>query len=220
ASQLTWYALMMTAVEATLAAVLTLIFLQALPVVMLARGPHPLRNEEIICLMILIASVLTGTVLWAVGPVPLDLMLSRFLVLVFAFSGGAAVGATVGVVTGLILSLADLTAIHQISLLAFAGLLAGMLKEGGKWSAAFGLLLGASILSVYGGEAVSIMASVYASLTAVVLFMLMPKSMFRKIAGYVPGTQEHAQTQRDYVRRVRDVTANRVGQFASVFKQM
>ncbi len=50
--------------------------------------------------------------------------------LVFAFIAGAATGSTVGVVTGLILSLANVSSLSQLSLLAFSGLLGGLLKEG------------------------------------------------------------------------------------------
>jgi stage II sporulation protein E len=219
-SQLTWYAVMMTSVEAVLSCVLTLIFLQALPVFTLTRKNYQLRHEEIICLIILLASVLTGTVHWEIGPVSLEHTLSRYLILVLAFVGGAPIGASVGVVTGLILSLASLSAIHQISLLAFAGMLAGLLKDGGKLAVSFGLLLGTSILSLYVGDSTQVLYSTYESVAAVALFLLTPKGMIRTIAKYVPGTQEHAKSQQDYVRRVRDITANRVNQFSDVFKQL
>ncbi|MCI3923256.1 stage II sporulation protein E [Paenibacillus sp. TRM 82003] len=217
---LTWYAVLMTSVEAILSGVLTLIFLQALPVFTLTRKNYQLRHEEIICLMILLASVLTGTVNWEIGTVSLENALSRYLILLLAFVGGAPIGASVGVVTGLILSLASLSAIHQISLLAFAGMLAGLLKDGGKMAVAFGMLLGTSILSLYVGTSGVVLQSMYESVAAAALFLLTPKGMIRTIAKYVPGTPEHAKSQQDYVRRVRDITADRVMQFSDVFKQL
>jgi stage II sporulation protein E len=220
ASNLTWYAVMMTSVEAGLSTVLTLIFLQALPVLTLTRKNYQLRHEEIICLMILLASVLTGTVQWEFGSVSLEHTLSRYLILILAFVGGAPIGASVGVITGLILSLANFSALQQISLLAFAGLLAGLLKDGGKMAVGFGMLLGTAILSIYSGDAAHVLQSTYESVAAVALFLLTPKGMIRTIAKYVPGTQEHAKSQQDYVRRVRDITANRVNQFSDVFKQL
>ncbi|WP_309122868.1 stage II sporulation protein E [Paenibacillus sp.] len=220
ASNMTWYAVMMTSVEAALSSVLTLIFLQALPVLTLTRKNYQLRHEEIICLMILLASVLTGTVQWEIGTVSLEHSLSRYLILILAFVGGAPIGASVGVVTGLILSLANFSAIQQISLLAFAGLLAGLLKDGGKMAVGFGMLLGTSILAIYAGDATHVLQSTYESVAAVALFLLTPKGMIRTIAKYVPGTQEHAKSQQDYIRRVRDITANRVNQFSDVFKQL
>lgn len=219
-AELTWYAVMMRAVEALLSAVLTLIFLQALPVFTLSRKNYQLRQEEIICLIILLASVLTGTVQWDAGGISVEHTLSRYLILMLAFVGGAAVGASVGVVTGLILSLASLAAIQQIGLLAFAGLLGGLLKDGGKIAVGFGMLVGTSILALYIGDSAHVLQSTYESIAALLLFLFTPKGMLATVAKYVPGTQEHVKSQQDYARRVRDLTANRVMQFADVFKQL
>jgi stage II sporulation protein E len=125
------YTLLMVGVEAGLAFVLTLVFIQAVPVLMLTKKPALLRNEEIICLMILLASIMTGAAGWALYDMEITHILSRYVLLLFALAGGALLGASVGVIAGLVLSLADFGDILQMSLLAFAGLLAGLLREGG-----------------------------------------------------------------------------------------
>ena len=58
-------------------------------------------------MIILIASILTGTIGWTIYDASLEQIFSRYFVLVFAFVGGPAIGSTVGVVVGLILSLAN-----------------------------------------------------------------------------------------------------------------
>jgi len=220
ASSLDWYALIMATVEAALGLVLTLVFVQAVPVLTVMRKTSALKNEEIICLMIMLACIMTGAVGWVVGGLSVEHIMSRFMLLLFAFVGGAPLGASVGVIAGLILSLADLGAIVQMSLLAFAGLLAGLLREGGKMAVAFGMLLGTSILAIYIGNQGDVMTSTWESVTAVVLFLLTPRSIVRTIAKYVPGTQEHVKSQHEYAKRVRDVTAQRVSQFSEVFRQL
>jgi stage II sporulation protein E len=220
ASELTWYTLMLTAVEAALSFVLTLIFIQALPVFTLTRKSYYLKNEEIICLIILLGSVMTGTVGWIIQSVSLEHVLSRYLILMFALVGGAPLGASVGVITGLILSLADVNAIYQMSLLAFSGMLAGLLKEANRMAVAFGMLLGSSILSIYIGSQTEVMSSTWESVAAVLLFLLTPRSFIQTIAKYVPGTQENMKSQHDYAKRVRDITAGRVQQFSEVFRQL
>ncbi|MFD0717142.1 stage II sporulation protein E [Paenibacillus sp. GCM10027626] len=219
-STLDWYALMMTLVEAALGFVLTLVFVQAVPVLTVMRKTSALKNEEIICLMIMLACIMTGAVGWMVGGLSIEHIMSRYMLLLFAFVGGAPLGASVGVVAGLILSLADLGAIVQMSLLAFAGLLAGLLKEGGKMAVAFGMLLGTSILAIYIGNQSDVMISTWESVAAVVLFLLTPRTIVRTIAKYVPGTHEHVKSQHEYAKRVRDVTASRVAQFSEVFRQL
>ncbi|UVI30372.1 stage II sporulation protein E [Paenibacillus spongiae] len=220
ADNLDWYQLTMVGVEAALGFVLTLVFVQAVPVLTLTRRTSALKNEEIICLMIMLASVMTGAVGWVVYGLSIEHIMSRYMLLLFALVGGAPLGASVGVIAGLILSLADLSAIAQMSLLAFAGLLAGLLRDGGKMAVAFGMLLGTSILSIYIGNQTDVMASTWESIAAVALFLLTPRSLVRTIAKYVPGTQEHVKSQYEYAKRVRDVTAQRVAQFSEVFRQL
>lgn len=217
---LTWYHLLMTAVEAVLCMVLTVIFIQALPIITLSRKNYQLKNEEIVCLIILLASVMTGTIGWQEGPLSMEHVLSRYLILLFACVGGAPFGASVGVISGLILSLADMNALFQMSLLAFSGMLAGMLKEGRRIGVAIGMLIGSSILSIYMGDQVEVMNSTWESLAAAALFLLTPKGILQTLAKYVPGTQEHLKSQQDYARRIRDATANRVEQFSQVFLQL
>ncbi|QHW32136.1 stage II sporulation protein E [Paenibacillus rhizovicinus] len=219
-STLGWYELMMVGVEASLGFVLTLVFVQAIPVLTFTKKTSALKNEEIICLMIMMASIMTGAVGWAVQGLSIEHIMSRYMLLLFALVGGAPLGASVGVVAGLILSLADANAIVQMSLLAFAGLLAGLLREGGKMAVAFGMLLGASILSIYIGNQADVMNSTWESVIAAALLLLTPKSITRVISKYVPGTQEHVKSQHEYAKRVRDVTAQRVAQFSEVFRQL
>ncbi|WP_442950984.1 stage II sporulation protein E [Paenibacillus sp. GSMTC-2017] len=217
---LSWYSFMLVVVEAALAFVLTLVFIHALPVLTMTKKSAVLKHEEIICVMILLASVMTGAVGWIVYGMSIEHVMSRFLLLLFAMAGGAPLGAAVGVVAGLILSLADFSAIVQMSMLAFAGLLAGLLRDGGKMAAAFGLLLGTSILSIYIGTGADVMSSIWESVAAATLLMLTPRGIIRTIARYVPGTNEHVKSQHDYAKRVREVTAERVVQFSDVFRQL
>ncbi|MDF2960577.1 MAG: stage sporulation protein [Paenibacillus sp.] len=219
-TELSWYTFMLTGVEAMLSLILTHIFLQAIPVFTLTRKNYSLKHEEVICLIILLASVMTGTVGWLIGPVTVEHVLSRYLILLFALVGGAPLGASVGVITGLILSLANSNAIYQMSLLAFAGMLAGLLKEGNKLAVAMGMLLGSSILSFYIGNQTEVINSTWESAAAVLLFLLTPRGVIDTLAKYVPGTQENLKSQHDYAKRVRDITANRVEQFSEVFRQL
>ncbi|GAE31759.1 stage II sporulation serine phosphatase for sigma-F activation [Halalkalibacter hemicellulosilyticusJCM 9152] len=56
-SQYVW---MMSTVEAGLSFILTMIFMQSVPLITQRRFQQPLRNEEIVCLIILLASIMTG----------------------------------------------------------------------------------------------------------------------------------------------------------------
>lgn len=218
--QMDWYPLLLAIAESSLAFVLTLIFVQAIPILLKPRKTHKLRNEEIICLLILLGSVMTGTVGWSIEGIAIEHVLSRYSLLVVAFIGGAPLGATVGVVTGLILSLVNAGSISQIGLLSFAGMLAGLLRDGKRLAVGFGMLLGTAILSLYIGETDAVMTSLGESAVAILLFIATPQAWLMKLAKWIPGTNEYAKSQIDYARRVRDVTADRVKQFSDVFQQL
>ncbi|MGD8192528.1 stage II sporulation protein E [Brevibacillus ginsengisoli] len=219
-NQVTTYSIVMVGVESILSFVLTLIFIQSLSIIHLARPYEPLKNEEIVCLVILLASLMTGTVGWMVQGVSMEHVLSRYLLLLFAFTGGGTVGAAVGVVTGLILSLADIASLQQISLLAFSGLLAGLLREGGKVGVSAGVLIGSSILAIYGGIDDALYHSLVETTLAVLMFMATPSSIWKKVSRFIPGTSENLQSHQEYMRRIRDMTAGKIQQFSELFTQL
>ena len=148
--QFTLYELMMAGVESSLGFILTLIFIQSLPLLTISKRRQSFKTEEIVCLIILLASVMTGTIGWTVYDLSIDHIFSRYLVLLFAFVAGATVGSTVGVVTGLIFSLSSVASFSHMSLLAFAGLLGGLLKEGKKGGVSIGLYIATLLMAMYG----------------------------------------------------------------------
>lgn len=211
---------MMAGVEASLGFILTLIFLQSLPLLAANKRRQSLRTEEIVCLIILLASVLTGTIGWSVYDLSVEHVLSRYLVLLFAFVAGATVGSTVGVVTGLIFSLANVSSFYQMSLLAFSGLLGGLLKEGRKIGVSIGLFIATLLIGMYGAGGGNLSQTLLETGAAVLLFLLTPYGLTKKIARYIPGTPEYAAEQQQYMRKMRDVTAQRVAQFSNVFQAL
>lgn len=220
AGTVTNYEWMMAGVEAGLSFVLTMIFLQSIPLITTKRSQQTLKHEEIVCLIILLASVMTGTVGWVFYEMTAEHILARYLVLLFSFVAGAAIGSTVGVVTGLILSLASVANLYQMSLLAFSGLLGGLLKDGRKAGVSAGLLVGTLLIGLYGEGADKISITFIETMVAIGLFMMTPKSWIEELAKFIPGTTEHSKEQQQYLRKVRDVTAGRVEQFSSLFQTL
>ncbi|WP_409290939.1 stage II sporulation protein E [Peribacillus sp. SCS-37] len=211
---------LMIGVEAGLAAILSLIFAQSIPLISIRRKAHSFKTEEVISIIILLASVMTGTIGWTIYGLSMEHILSRYLVLLFALSGGAAIGSTVGVVTGLIFSLANVSSLYQMSLLAFSGLLGGLLKDGKKVGASLGLGVATLLIGLYGEGVTNLSLTLYETLAAITLVMLTPSGLILKIAKHIPGTAEYSNEQQLYMRKVRDVTAKRVSQFSNVFEAL
>lgn len=211
---------LMALIEAGLTFILTLIFMQSIPLLSIHKRKTSLKTEEIVSLIILLASILTGTIGWRLYGLSVEHIFSRYLVLLFAYVAGATVGSTVGVVTGLIFSLANVSSFYQMSLLAFGGLLGGLLKEGKKFGAAAGMLVATLLIGMYGEENVSLIPTLYETLAAIMLLFLTPRNLTERVAKHIPGTPEHSHHQQQYLKKIRDVTANRVEQFSSVFQAL
>jgi stage II sporulation protein E len=218
--RITLYDGMMSGVEASLGFILTLIFLQSIPLLTINKRRQSLKTEEIVCLIIMLASIMTGTIGWSVYDLSVEHIMSRYLVLIFSFVAGATVGSTVGVVTGLIFSLANVSSFYHMSLLAFAGLLGGLLKEGKKVGVAIGLFIATLLIGMYGEGGGTLTKMLLESTSAVFLFFLTPTVLTSRLAKYIPGTPEYAAEQQQYMRKMRDVTAQRVAQFSNVFQAL
>lgn len=214
-----WYAMLMLTMDSVLSFVLTLVFIQAIPIFTYRKKIQPKERGDPL------SDHLAGFRDDRGGGLDDPVPVCRAYALPVSHSdlragGRSPLGASVGVITGLILSLADMSAVYQMSLLAFAGMLAGMLREGKRAAVALGMLLGSSILSIYLGGPGDVMNSLWETCAAIVLFMLTPKSMLTAISKYVPGTQDHTKSQHEYAKRIRDVTAERVTRFSQVFRQL
>ncbi|RKP45413.1 stage II sporulation protein E [Cohnella endophytica] len=215
-----WLPYVLTLVEAGLAFVLTLLLVHALPVLTRAKRAADLRHEEWVGLAILLACLLTGMTGWTIYGIAVAGVLSRYFVVLTAYVGGPALGTSAGVVAGMILSLSNHGTPSDIGLLAFGGLMAGLVREGGKAASAFGLLLGTSVLVLYQENAAATMVSTWASVAACVLLLATPRFAAEVLARFVPGTTTYAQNQNDYAQKVRDLTAERVEKFSEVFRQL
>ncbi|MGY4691872.1 stage II sporulation protein E [Salibacterium sp. K-3] len=216
----TSYAFVMAGVEAGLSFMLTMIFLQSLPLLITNKRKQPLKHEEIICFIILLASIMTGAIGWVIYGMGAEHILARYLVLLFSFTGGAAIGASVGVIAGLVLSLASIANLYQMSLLAFAGLLGGLLKEGGRIGVSIGVLLGTALIALYGDGLNGVSLTLAESAAAVGVFLLTPRVMTAFIEKYIPGTPEYAREQQKHMKKIRDVTAMKVEQFSRLFETL
>ena len=216
----TWYSALLAAADGFLAFLLTVMFLQMPPLLSSLRPQKPLRWDEVLGLAILLASVLSGLRGVHIAGMSLEGTLARLVVLVFAYLGGAGLGGAVGAVTGVIMSLGALAYAPIIGMLAFGGVLAGVLRDSGRLATAGGFLVGTVSLSLYDQSAVSVIHGAEAALVSVALFFIIPKSTYSHLARYVPGTPEFIQNRQEHARRIKELLTARIHEVARVFSQL
>lgn len=206
-------------IEGLLAIILLIIFIQCMPLFTSKHYIYTLKNEEIISLIILIASVLTGFIGWELYGSSLAHIFSRLIVIGLAFIGGPAIGATVGVVTGLILSLGQIAYLYELSLLAFAGLLGGLFADGKKIGVAIGLMIATILVGTY-SEVGTIYLQVIESFFAILFFYMIPNDLLQRLSKYIPGTSEYTYEEKKHVQKMRDVTKRQVEQYSHMFETL
>lgn len=214
------YPYLFATVDILLSFILTFIFVQSLPIFTVKKHRLGLKHEEMVCLVILLGSVLTGMIGWEIGNISVVHIAARYLILVLALVGGGMLGSSMGVITGLILNLSDPKATLEISLLAFSGLLAGLFQEGRRVGVAIGFLLGSTILSLYHDGSSNIWLSLEESMIAILCFFLTRESVLLALSRLVPGTFENQMAHQEYIRRLRDATASKVERFTELFYEL
>ncbi|MGM8215698.1 stage II sporulation protein E [Bacillaceae bacterium W0354] len=214
------YDYMVLGVESLLSAFLVMIFLQSFPYLMNSQPIIKVKVEDIICIVILITAVLTGFVGISFTGIGLEQIGSKYFILISAFIAGATVGSAIGVIVGLMLSLVSTFHLYQVSLLALAGLLGGLLKSTNKYGVVVGLFVSAILMGLYRIDHVSFKLLIIESVIASGLFILTPSKVIKKIAAFVPGTEEEKEAHEQYAKKVRNATAERVERFSEMFEAL
>lgn len=214
------YDLGLVAFEAVLAAVTTMIFAHGLPAALGRKGGAVLSNEEVISIGLVTAVALAGTAGLPGGALAPAAVLSRFLVLVLAQAGGGGMGAAMGVLAATVGTIAGTSGPESISILGFAGLLAGLMREAGKPGTATGYLLGDLVLSLYLTPHRLDLAYLLAPAAALALFGLTPRAWLTEISSLVPGTREQRARQEGYEGHLRQIAGQRLAEFSQVFSEL
>lgn len=203
-----------------LAFALVFIFLQALPLLVHRGFGFAISHEELVAFLIVLGSLLTGMLGVDVGGISLGHIVSRGFLLLLAHAGGATVGATAGVLLGLVMGLGDLSYLEQLSLLAFSGLLGGLLRPVGKAGTSLGFFLGAALFTLLRDTPEVLWSSTIASLWALGLFWLVPEAVERSIARLIPGSPSYLEEEELHFREVRAAAAERIRRFADLFARI
>lgn len=216
----TAYDLALVVFEAILAAVTTMIFAHGLPAALGKKVGTVLTNEEVISLGLVTAVALVGAAGLPGGPLTPAVVLSRYLVLLLALIGGGGMGAAMGVLAATVGTVTGTGLPENISILGFAGLLAGLMREAGKPGTAVGYLLGDLVLALYLTPERLGLPYLMAPGAAIALFGLTPRAWLVDLSGLVPGTREQRVRQENYEGHLRRVASERLAEFSQIFSEL
>ncbi|KXZ40591.1 stage II sporulation protein E [Alkalithermobacter thermoalcaliphilus JW-YL-7 = DSM 7308] len=176
-------------------------------------------NEEIIALSIIMGIAVSGFSNVNFFNISLKSVLSMLMILIFAYKGGAALGASTGITIGLITNINNLTSTFYIALYGFCGLIGGVFNKINKYMVVFSFSLAASIMMIYTkgiGEIILIREVVIASL----LFLLISEEKLEYLEKFTKAALGNEESAANYVKRVKEILNNRLREVESAYSEI
>jgi stage II sporulation protein E len=137
----------------------------------------PMNVEETACLLVLLAGIIAGTGELQLWYVSVKGFLSRLIILLAAYAGGAGLGAVAGALLGIIPGLSFTTVPYLMGAYSFAGVVAGLGRVLGKIGVAISFLAANIILSIYYNNFTGMEAVIAETGLAGVVFCLCRKAL-------------------------------------------
>jgi len=215
------YDVLIAFASGALTAILTLIFIQCLPLFSGPANNRNLRPEQLISVTIFLASSITGLNGIVVDHVSLVQIAVDYTVLVMACAGGVGVSTTTAMVVGILGLIDHAQSLSSVAILGFSGLLAGILKDAGRLWVCLGFFVASTVLTAsLSMDWQMVYLSTAATLIAMLLCMVTPRRLRQELATYVPGTVEHSESELQRVRRVRSLLSERIDEMGQVFEEL
>lgn len=216
----TKYDLLLASAEGGLVVVLCLIFLQCMSIFVGQDQTKSLRHEQILSLIILTGSVLTGFSGLMFHQISIaDAALDWFVLLIAC--GGMGIGAGGAIVVSMLTLLNHTNSLTTVAILGFAGLLSGVLKDAPRFFVGLSFLASVGVLTMAEATSFStVVAALESGAVGMLLYWFTPPSWIRAIKSYIPGTEEFQQSERDRVRRVNALLLEKIDEIGQVFDEL
>lgn len=166
--------------------------------------------EEIISLSIIVTLSIMGIGDMYILGVSLKTVLSTILILMASIIGGAAMGATSGVIVGIAFMISNITNAIYMGVFSVSGLISGAFNRLNKYICIIGYIL--SWLMMYGyslGIGLDIQ-QVRDMLIGCLIVLLLPKKVFDRIENRIRVNMNSNEVVNDYIDRMKSLTNNRL----------
>lgn len=196
------------------------IFDSSIPFISSSEKRYVYSNEEILCLAITAAVMLSGMSGIKISGLVIKNVLSILIILLFGYKCGPAVGSSIGVTVGLIVSMSGVSTPLIIGSYAFCGLLCGTLRNLGKIGSSLGFVMGNAVLTLYLNGSTEVLIYLNEIIAAVVLFIIVPQRWMDAIADGLLRVGETPGTRSGYTARIKEMTVNKLNKFSRAFKEL
>ncbi len=169
--------IVMAVIEALLSGVGAYFYFQSVNIVRSTRGIGSLNHQEIACLVMSGCMLLLALTVVGVGGISLGRICAIIIILLCSRYGGVSGGCISGVSTGVIFSMASTDLSYLAGGYAFGGIMAGLFSAMGRLTVTLIFSVCNVIMAFQSQNTQVVIATVYESIIAGSIFMLLPKDL-------------------------------------------
>lgn len=167
-------------------------------------------NEEIVALVIIIIFSIIGIGDISFFGISIRNVLATMTILILSITSGASLGASSGVIIGLIYFINNIISSMYMGIYAFAGLISGSFNKVNKYLSIAGYIVSWSLIYIYTSGIGSNAMEIRDILIASVLVMLIPDKFINKLDKIIKCDFKVNSGYEDYIIRNREITNNRL----------
>lgn len=221
-SGLNLYQEMVIVFEALISGIVSYVMLHCYDVIKQKKPMVSFSFEEMGAFMVLGIGLIMGIGDLQVAGLAVSGVLCRLGIMIAAYLWGSGGGAIMGVMSGILPSVASSLFAQTLGMYSISGLLAGIFRSFGRLGVIIGYMLGTLALSMFMSDSQLTVLGLWETGIASIMFMLLPESLKEKLPvqslGLLSAHQEVAGQSDDY--RLSEALGNRIHHLAQVFDEL
>lgn len=213
-----FYLWVLIGIELCITIVLTIIFQKGFSFL-----DNPLKaysRHSMFALALILVLAIGGTGAIMVQSIKISGIISVFVLMIVSFIGGGGVGAAMGIAIAVVLGITTGGLIVLLATYGISGLLAGFLKDLGKWGSILGCSIGLLIIMQqlhFNPEAIS---NVWPWGIGITAFIFIPRRTLSYVSNYFPdGTSNNTDTS-EKQRQLKEILLSRINDLAGIFAEL
>lgn len=217
-----FYEEMVTVFEAMISAVIAFVFLNCHQAIKDKKAISSFSFEEMAAFMILGIGLIMGLNDVHLAGLAVSGVLCRLCIMIAAWLWGTGGGAIMGVMSGILPSIASSMFAQTLGIYSISGVLAGVFRNFGRLGVIIGFMLGNLALSMFIAESQLSIIGLWETALASVIFYILPESLKEKVPVHVLGPVSSIKDvgQHTIDSHIKETVGNRIHHLAQVFDEL
>lgn len=210
------YDIAISMVEAFVAFAGVFVMEKAIPIVKNPKSRNIISQDEFVCITALFAiCAFAFSFIPDILGVNLCNVLCIVLIFVLAVNGELGMGASVGVIVGIVSGMNNFNLSATVGAFSFSALVSGLFKNYGRLGVCLGFVLANTVITIFLNSSSEVLISVYEILCAIAIFFVIPKNILNKTAIFLSAVSRGNEASTASAERFKEIVKTKI--YASSF---